>query len=322
MSRSEIKPTISIEDIIRSTNGGEEIFSRFLPKISFTENVSAPWRKDSVPSLRLSRSNNKITFTDFGGNQASGDCIDFVKELYGLSFKDSIEMIKKDFNIDREKVFTKVIRKIVEDNKLVEVNTIKFQERHRKYWNKYLLSEEDLRKEDIFAISAYAINKKANIVPPDVATFGYYAKDVNKWKILQIGNVPKKWINFLPNSYIWRFDKVQNAKRIFLVKSLKDAVLLNKHFNLDTVALQNESAKIYLGSNAERMENITKDIVCLLGTDEQGKAQSIEITKARGYKWFNTENYMLKYSIEDPSDLVAEFGLEPLKQLLIKKNYI
>ena len=43
------------------------------------------------------------------------------------------------------------------------------------------------------------------------------------------------------------------------------------------------------------------------GTDDQGKQQSIEITKQTGWKWFNTPNFLYKeQNIEDPADFVEK----------------
>lgn len=97
MSRSQVH---TIEDVMSLTNDGEYVFQRELGKLSSTTNVSAPWRKDSAPSLRVKRDSktNKIKYTDYGGDQTSGDCIDFIQKLYNLNSKDAIEKIINDFS--------------------------------------------------------------------------------------------------------------------------------------------------------------------------------------------------------------------------------
>lgn len=323
MSRSEYKPRVSLEDILNSTNGGEDVFRRILGNISYSKNLSAPWRKDSSPSLRLFKG-DKVTYQDYGGNQSKGDCIDFVREIYNISFAEALKMIKENFKVEKQKVYTKSVRKeIIEEPTLVEVETMQFQKRHKDYWNKYLLPEKYLRENNVFALKAYAINKKAYIFPEDVAAFGYYAPEADKWKILQIGeNVERKWINWIPNNYIHRENKIGDCTELWVVKSLKDALVLNKEFGFCTVALQNESAETFIKFNAKRLENKCKNIVIGLGADPQGVLQSQILTKERGYKYFNTEKYMLKYDCEDFADVIAIFGKEPLKQLLIKKGYL
>jgi len=255
----------------------------------------------------------------FGCEAKGGSVIDFIMAKENLTFPEALEFASKDFNISPSKTI-KVRKKIVKEEPLIEVQKISFERKHKDYWNRYLLPEDYLNSEGVWAISKYAINKHVYTIPEDVATFAYEAG--NKYKLLQIGNTDKKWINWVPNNYIWRENKVKDCKQLWVVKSLKDALILNYHAGLCTVALQNESAEIFLKENADRMENITKDIVIALGVDPQGKAESIKITQERGYKWWNVPNYMYKYDIEDGADLVDQLGVQPLKELLKNKGYL
>ena len=74
-------------------------------------------------------------------------------------------------------------------------------------------------------------------------------------------------------------------------------------------------------SNYERIEEIADEKIVVYGSDFQGWHESLLITEYTGWSYFNTPNYLYKYDIEDPSDLVDQIGLEPLKQLLKNPNF-
>jgi len=210
---------------------------------------------------------------------------------------------------------------------LFEFNDCRFTDDHKRYFDQYGLDEEFLNENNVFAISKYAINKKAITIPSNQYCFAYWAKDINKVKILTLGeNVKKKWLNNCPNNYLWFYNDIKdtNPKQIWLVKSVKDSLLLKKYFGFNCVALQNESAKIFLQSkNYEKIESLTKDVVLALGTDPQGKEQSILISKERNYKWFNVDNQLYDfYDIEDVSDYVASFSIKSLENKLKIKGYL
>lgn len=312
MSRSEIKPRISIEEV---KSRWYEIYSRY------TKLTLNGGKYNGLCPLHSEGSGSFYVFMDggykcFGCGEAGSNVVDFLMKKENLSFSDALIFASSNFNISAPSLVK--TRKVKKEEPFIEIQKISFEQKHKDYWNKYLLPESYLNSEGIFAISKYAINKFVYNIPEDVATFAYEASK-GKYKLLQIGNTDKKWINWVDNKYIWRENKIKDCSQLWVVKSLKDALVLNYHCGLCTVALQNESADIFIKENADRLEKICKNIVIALGSDPQGKAESIKITKSRGYKWWNTPNYMYNYGIEDSADLVDQMGIGPLKELVNKK---
>lgn len=317
-----------INNIILELNGGLDIFRKELGEISFSKNIRVPWRIDKQPSLRLYKGKNGIIYyQDYGGNQSKGDCIDFLKEIYGISFQEALEKLKKDYIVGEKRV--------IDEDYYEEIETIyepagidfidcKFQQIHRNYWNNYLLPESYLNSKNVFAVKKWVLNKKVQKIPEDVAVFAYWAEDIDRVKIMQIGeNIDKKWINNVPNTYLWNLP-TEKVDELFLIKSYKDYLCMNYHFGKIGTAVQNESAITYLNNNVEKVERICspENIIVLFGSDPQGVEQSKIIQKQRGYKYFNTPKYMYKYGVEDPADAIKEFGIESLKNQLIKKQLI
>lgn len=334
MSRCNI---ITLEDVHKLTDNGKLVFEKEVGNFSTNKNISSPLRAgDSNPSFRIYQSDSSIwSFKDYGGNGEAGSYITFIMTLYGLTFQQAIDKIWKDFNGNNTKFTKKIIEKPKEIKKeplLFEFNDCRFNDNHKKYMDSYELDEEYLNSRDVWAVDKWAINKK--IVPKTKGEFNFAYVPRNekgeiingKLKILSLGKSVEqknKWKTNLNNSYIWWLNYVKNCKQLWIVKSNKDALCLNKHYGIDAVITQNESSKIYLDNNVSKIENICNNIIICYGTDEQGKTQSINITKERGYKWFNTPNLMYKmYSVEDVSDYIKYFGVNSLKTLLKQKGYL
>jgi len=331
MSRSEI---ISIEDIWKLTNGGEQIFSRELGRLSYSRNLSAPWRKDSVPSLRLKNKSGIIYYTDYGGDQSSGSAVDFLMKLYGLTFPQAIDKVKHDFNIKKKPVsYSKVFNKskIIEKPEILyEANFQPFTKAHHLYWNKYYLSEDFVTKEgDIYAVRAWAIDKQKQKPTKDEIVFCYVfrdetGKETGKLKFLRLGpDVPKefKWRTNVSNKELWYMYKYpKGTSNLFIAKSNKDA-LVNMKQGVSSWATQSEN-DVILDLNMPRILEYCDSPILNFGGDPQGTQASINVSKKWGLRWLNTPKMYLKDKIQDNADYVAEFGEECFKQLLKRKKYI
>jgi len=327
MSRTKI---ITIEDIWKLTDSGEKIFYNEIGEISYTKHLKSPVRDDgSTPSFKLFKSSDGLCIgKDFGGQGWCGNGISLIMEKYSLTFQQAIDKIYRDFNgnsKDLNKVKFEKKETKPKQPKLIEFQECKFSDKHIKYFEPLGLDETYLNNKNVFAVCKYAIDKKVINIPDYQYVFAYYAPDIDKCKLLTLGkDVKIKWLTSCPNSYLWFLHEFkQPVDTLWICKSVKDALVLSKNYNFNTISLQNESAKIFLENNIEKVESIAKNIVIYLGTDPQGKEQSIEITKARGYKWFNIPNNMFdSFSIEDGADYIKEFGINSFTQLLKKKSYL
>lgn len=320
MSRSEI---ITSDDIMKWTDNGRLVFERELGHIP-SKAINSPLRKDKNPSFTIFQNKNGIfCFKDFSTGE-SGSAITFIEKKYNYSFTKALEYIYKNLNCKNKEIIPVSQNKPKKKDLLLEYSITKFTPRHKAYFDQYGLPESFLNENGVYAIDKYAINKKVIKIPDNQYCFVYEARDINKCKILTLGEeVVKKWINTAPNTYLWGYDNLNNCNELWINKSLKDALVMKYHFGKCCIALQNEDAKIFLNNNVEKVENITKNIILALGTDKQGKEQSIKISKERGYKWFNIPNSLYEsYMLEDVSDYLSEFSVKSLGNLLKIKGYL
>lgn len=326
MSRSD---SFSPEMIMKLTDNGRDIFEYELGNIP-SGLFHSPLRDDkSKPSFAVYPYQGIWVFKDQGGNQESGNAIQFIQKRYNLTFPEALEKILVDLGLKKKRreyqaVMSAYTRKVpIKESVVIDWNSQPFTKLHSKYMDRYKLPESYLNKKNIFAVKDMAINKKKFQFEDRWYAFAYYEESLDKCKILLLGeNTPWKWKNEVPNNHIWYLEDYKDCNQLWVVKSTKDSCVLDYHFGICAAAVQNESAKIFLSNNVEKVEKICKDIVICFGTDPQGKGESIKITKERGYKWFNTPNYMYKYGIEDVSDFVDEWGVEDLRKELTKKGFL
>jgi len=297
------------EQALEKTDGGRDVFIEILGEIP-NKKISSPLRDDGkVASFEIFCREGIYFFKDYGGNGDFGDCITFLMKLNNWNFGEALQHIKNSDYAEIKQKFVDV-KKTEKRETLIEFSDMPFQDKHRVYWDKYSLDETFLNQNEVYAVRQWAINKKVIKVKDDRCIFAYYASDIDKCKILQVGKCvlpDEKWFNNVPNNYLWFLKNYSSKVDImFVCKSVKDALVLKK-LGYNAIAVQNESARTMLSNNVEKIKNIATFPVVTFGTDDQGKQQSIEITKQTGWKWFNTPNFLYKeQNIEDPADFVEK----------------
>lgn len=320
MSRTTEKPRISIDEI---KSRWYDTYCRYMTLKKENGGFKALCYLHKERSASFNIFGNGA-FKCYGCGASGGSILDFIMLAGHLDLKGAMEFIIKSNNITaREKKDKIIAPPPKKEPTLIEFNICKFQKRHKDYWNKYLLPESYLNSQNIFAIKALAYNKSVQNIK-DEAVFAYYADDVDRVKILRIGqNVTKqqKWRTNLQNDYIYYFPK-EKVERLFIAKSVKDRCVLHHHFGLNSCSPQNEDAIFLLQHNYDRLETIADKKTVVYGSDFQGWHESLLITEYTGWEYFNTENYMENIGVNDPASLIEQVGLEALKQLLIKKKFI
>lgn len=321
MSRLNI--TITADEILQSTNGGRDIFERELGKIG-KKCINSPLRNDKNPSFSIFLSNNGLwMYKDFS-NGDSGTAIKFLQLRYNLDYKGVLNYIKNNNFVLQPIQQTTVVKKEEKKELIVDWVEMPFSDRHKQYFDQYELDEPFLKTRDIYALKKIAINKRVISIPDYQYKFAYYASDIDKIKVLTLGEgvtKQEKWRSFsIENKYIWDYWRYKECNNLFVVKSNKDAACIAK-LGRCAVSLQSEDAKVFLENNVEKILAISKNPIILMGADQQGFDTSYAITQATGWKWFNTKKkYLQKYNINDPASLVEVYNMKKLEKELLEKG--
>jgi len=77
----------------------EDIYKYYLPKeFKFNVPFSSPLRLDKIPSFVIGGSNRSYRYKDFATGD-TGNCFNFVMQLYNINFNLALIQIVSDFNI-------------------------------------------------------------------------------------------------------------------------------------------------------------------------------------------------------------------------------
>ena len=324
---SRNKRNITAKDILYYSNNGITIYKKEL-NLKNKGNLltcNCPFHSEKTPSFYIYPSGRYKCY----GCGESGNVFDFVSKKYGLNFKESLNKISKDLKLSNNDINYAPILEVQTEEKqqkretLIEFSDFPFQARHKKYWDKYHLPENFLKKENVFAVKAWAINGKLQKTNKEEAIFAYYHEELDKVKILRIGeNVKKedKWRNNVPNDALWYLPK-EKCSELWVSKSVKDSLVMKFHFGKCSCAVQNEDWH-HLDKNMSTILDISTNIVLNFGSDKMGVENCKIIQQKYNTKYFNTPKYLLQYGIQDISDLIDQFGVDVAKKELIKKKFL
>lgn len=323
---------LAATDILYLTDGGRQVFEREIPNFTTSRNIKSPLRfGDDCPSFRIKRSNNGIYYAkDHGGDNFKGNAISFIMRLYSLTYGEAINKIVQDLGLtSSNRVYTK---SIISDSpnisyySEIDFTDMPFNKSHHLYFNKGGLYEDFLKDNDVFAVKKWALNKKVQAINSDEIVFAYYARDINKTKIVRIGpSVDKKdkWRTDVTRDYLWYYSnylKNEKLENLFVNKSNKDDLVL-KLLGINGISTQSENRWV-IEENFPKIQKIASSIVMAMGSDEQGFNTSLYIQRKFNTKWWNTPKNVLKYGVNDAFSYSSKFGLKALENHLKQKKYL
>lgn len=313
---SRLTKTDDTEDIIANSI---EIYEKELNLSRKGNNYVGlcPLHGEKTPSFNIN-SNYPYIFKCFGCEE-KGNVITFISKLHNITYSEAISYILNS-NIDLKPSTKPIIKEKKE--LIIDFVDKPFDAQAKKYWGEYELPEDFLRKNNVFQVKIYAINKKIIKHSDDRVIFAYLNSEGGV-KLLNIGeNVPKseKWKSNVKSDYLWYLPKT-SCKQLWVVKSIKDALCLKYHFNFFVTAVQSENATV-LDKNMPRILQVSNDIVINFGADTQGVNSCIPVQQKWKTKYFNTPKSMLKYGLVDCADVISAYGVKNLEKQLKNKGFL
>ena len=311
-----------------------DIFKYYMPhQFNLNEVTLSPFRNEKRPSFMIGNKHGRITFIDFGDTSKRGSCFDFVGMLHYLDLKGTLELIDRDFGLGYKKeTRTHEYKKIVTEYKQpipktkvytnIQVITRKFTKEELDYWAQYHLDIEDLKKNNVFAVSKVYMNKQLIPAPITELRFGYLYDD--KWKIYRPFAKDKryKWVpNNVPITAMDGRDNIKDCDVAFINKSKKDHMVISKLFPC-SCAVQNEGVGCFSNENVEFIKSNSKRQILSFDSDVTGVTNSQQITQLFGFDYCNVPKIYLEEGIKDWADLAKTHGLDTVEEYLIKKGII
>lgn len=326
---------ISIDDVLEKISE-YDIFKYYMGNSDWKINqvTYSPFRNEKNPSFLIGINSNRLYFIDFTDTSKRGSCFDFVKILFNLNnLKEVLDLIDKDFGLGfKEETNTKVYQKlitvyeqpkdIIKHYSNIQVITRKFFDDELEYWNSYGISLEDLKQNNVYALSKVYINKKLVSVPITTLRFGYLYKD--SWKIYTpfAKDRKLKWYpNNVPITETDGLEDLQECNKLLITKSKKDYMVIKKIYP-HVCAVQNEGVACFSSKNIELIKSKSNKQILSFDSDEPGVKNSLHITKLFDFDYFNVPKKYLEQGIKDWSDLAKFHGINTVEKEFLKKQLI
>jgi hypothetical protein len=333
--KREEKPPLTVETVLSKVDE-YSIYRYYLGhdfRVGKAFSSPMPGRRDSSPSFRIDKLNYGLYHCDFGSMSYRGDCIDFVRQLYGYSLQDALKMIDKDFGLgissgEKFSIRTAPVYKVpkIEEKKPVFIQFTGNQRFSRSYeysyWNNYHFSFDILKGENVFCVRSLYIDREKFTLPKEEPVFAYYEEGIGVKIYRPLANKAKKewkWKSTIPFTFIHGLNKMQPCKKIVSFKSQKDRIC-GLHFLDQALALQAESLAAINDESLLRIRGLSEEQWLCFGTDSQGKKESMIITGQLGMCHINMpDSYM---PANDPSEVAKQYSIETVQQHFITKGIL
>lgn len=290
----------------------------------------SPLRNDHKPTCSLFRnSKGKLIFKDFATNDYL-DCFEVVKRKYNCNFFEALKIIANDFGIKHDSSIKKNKGTIkldiprIEDKEIarIQVEIQSFTDLELKWWAKYGIREETLKKFNVFSCKHVFLN--GNIFSQSqqhCPIFGYYGgklkinnEKIELWKCYYPKNTSYRFIGNYPSNILQGFKQLPKSGEICIItKSMKDVMALYE-YGISACAPNSETV-IPKEVVIENLLNRFKYVFALWDCDLVGVTFLNKIK--RKYPKLKCFIIPRKLGAKDFSDLRAKYGYKKTKQYII-----
>lgn len=241
----------------------------------------SPLREDKRPTCSFFRNNKgTLMFKDF----ATGQCLDvfsIVQQTFRCNYFEALRIIANDFGIIQSKTLQKNPGKInenpikIEDKEIskIQVEIQDFTELELKWWAKYGITPEILKKFNVYSCKHIFLN--GNLLAKSqqhCPIFGYYGKKyhgIELWRCYFPQRTSYRFITNWPSKKIQGYDQLpKKGKLLVITKSLKDTMCL---YSCGITAIAPNSENLFISDNMlEELKSRFEIIVVLYDNDRPG----------------------------------------------------
>lgn len=243
--------------------------------------VRSPLREDKRPTCSFFRNNKgTLMFKDF----ATGQCLDvfsIVQQTFRCNYFEALRIIANDFGIVQSKTLQKNPGKInenpikIEDKEIskIQVEIQDFTELELKWWAKYGITPEILKKFNVYSCKHVFLN--GNLLAKSqqhCPIFGYYGKKyhgIELWRCYFPQRTSYRFITNWPSKKIQGYDQLpKKGKLLVITKALKDVMCL---YSCGITAISPNSETLFISdSMLEELKSRFEIIVVMYDNDRPG----------------------------------------------------
>lgn len=318
---------LPISELLRNIDH-EEIYSMYLKEeIRPDKLVKCCFHKDNSPSLGFYKTEaGNIRYNCFGCG-AQGGVIDFVQNMFNISFEEASMKIQHDlgnFNaLERISVTNNINtfdykESVSERLKIIPIER-SFNDIDYNYWNSYGLELIDVYNGGIEPCSRVYYNNKnkgTKLLCYHEDSNPIYRIKLNKgiYKIYRPLNPTKsgKWFANSGSEDIQGINLISEHRDIlFITSSMKDVLVLRK-IGYDAIAPNGEGVRIP-DKIIDYLVATSNNILYFNDSDEAGYNYTEKMSKETGFKSIFIPE---KYKVKDISDFVKENNIVEAKELV------
>lgn len=324
----EIKLT---KDLILSKVTEEQIFYFYLGSdIKNRKLFRSKLRSDKNPTCSMYRNKSgTLIYKDFATDQHL-DAFNYVMELYRCNYREALKIIANDFNIvasseakNKGKIISKDFKIKEKEFSKLQAEIKDFDELELKWWNKFGITLETLKRFNVFSIKHVFLNgqivaKSSQNCP----IYGYYGNKLKKdgesyelWKFYFPKRKESRFLGNYPAEILQGYKKLpKNGKICVITKSMKDCLALYE-YGIPACAPN--------GETVIPKEAVVKDLLsrfeyvfCLWDNDYTG----VTFLNKIKHKYPELKCLIIprKLGAKDFSDLRAKYGYKKTKQFIVE----
>ena len=275
--------------------------------------------KDSNPSMAIyfDGKKNAYKFKDFSTGR-NGDAVQLVKDLFGLSYSKSANLIIEHYNdyvLHNNGGYDMKDFKEHSRYKVTSVVYRSWSSQDQYFWTQFNIGSKLLDEHNVRPLASYTMAKMEDDNPKELTItgnylYGYFKEDGTLYKIYQPKTLDKKFIKV--TDYVQGFDQLKGYDHLLITSSLKDIMAIKSlKLKIDIIAPDSENTII----KADLMNKLKKqyaNIIVMFDNDEPGIA-AMKIYKE---KYPFVEITILAMS-KDPSDSIKDFGAKTVRTKII-----
>jgi hypothetical protein len=302
------------------------------------ESFCSVLRIDKNPSFLIKISKNGIVYhcdlARQGDTRYNGNAFQFVQQIYNVDYNTALQKVNNCFGLglgpDSSPVgdYKLIVAKyeqpdIVKHYTRIDVFTRKFTALELDYWAKFTITQEELKKYDVYALDKVYIDGTRRLNRSNDLQFGFYYPELQTWKIYRPNpfDPKEKWRTNTPLTTNYHLHDIKDAENCVLVKARKDFILFKRYIDA-CCTTENESLYAVTEENMNYLKANAKTIYVNFDADNVGKAASWEYTNVHKTKHINVPDIYLNEGIKDFASLVEHKGIKPFEDYLKQKQLI
>ena len=328
---------LSAENLLKHVRQ-EDVLSYYLGfEVEYNKKFKNPFRRDRHADCCFTVGSKYINFKDFAQPDFGGNLFKVCALHYGLilprDFYQVCQRINDDLQIGLDDGYMKdyqiikreepsVLERTGGFSSSIHVRTQNFTQRDLDWWGQYYITEESLKKYDVYRAEKVWIDEKEwYFYQEEDLCYAYWFPTSQTFKIykpLEVRN--RKWRTNSRELQGYcqltrRCQGIPEREQVcFITKSLKDVMVLDI-LGYAAVAVQAE------GHFLEENEIIDltsrfKEVRIFFDNDEPGKKSSWKLTEKYNLKHFNIPDV---FEEKDASDFVRAYSMEEMNNLIKQK---